>query len=157
MRFAEKLVRIVARIVRKRKPCTGNSANVCAARCRSFSKQASEFSSPLTTRVFSALRRRLFRLPPRTSTPSLRKCPREERTKHPTTKASNGHAWARQLRVCIPVERFAFPWAVAIEIQTPSMVRDYFNPELRKVMAVNRRLRQITVKFEVREGDVPAL
>lgn len=39
----------------------------------------------------------------------------------------------------------------------PSMLRDYFNPKLRKVMPVHRRLRQITVKFEVEENYVPAL
>jgi len=39
----------------------------------------------------------------------------------------------------------------------PSMLRDYFNPKLHKVMPVHRQLRQITVKFEVDTVDVPAL
>lgn len=39
----------------------------------------------------------------------------------------------------------------------PSMLRDYFHPELHKVMPVHRRLRQITVKFQVDEAHVPAL
>ena len=39
----------------------------------------------------------------------------------------------------------------------PSMLKDYFNPTLHKVMPVHRRLRQITVKFEVEENYVPAL
>jgi hypothetical protein len=39
----------------------------------------------------------------------------------------------------------------------PSMLRDYFNPRLHKVMTVHRRLRQVTVKFEVEESYVPAL
>jgi hypothetical protein len=39
----------------------------------------------------------------------------------------------------------------------PSMLRDYFNPKLRKVMPVHRRLLQLTVKFEVEEAQVPAL
>jgi hypothetical protein len=39
----------------------------------------------------------------------------------------------------------------------PPMLRDYFNPRLRKVMLVHRQLRQITVKFEVEEGFAPAM
>ncbi|MCI0338310.1 MAG: hypothetical protein L0226_12075 [Acidobacteria bacterium] len=39
----------------------------------------------------------------------------------------------------------------------PPMLRDYFNPQLRKVMLVHRQLRQITVKFEVEEGFAPAM
>jgi len=39
----------------------------------------------------------------------------------------------------------------------PSMLKDYFDPRLHKVMAVHRQLRQITVKFEVDEAHVPAL
>ncbi|HEV3410178.1 MAG TPA: hypothetical protein VG095_07780 [Chthoniobacterales bacterium] len=39
----------------------------------------------------------------------------------------------------------------------PSMLKDYFNPELRRVMPVHRRLKQITVKFEVDDVFVPAL
>ena len=39
----------------------------------------------------------------------------------------------------------------------PSMLKDYFNPRLRKVVPVHRRLRQVTVKFEVNEVYVPAL
>jgi len=37
------------------------------------------------------------------------------------------------------------------------MLRDYFNPRLRKVMPVHRQLRQITVKFEVEESFAPAM
>lgn len=39
----------------------------------------------------------------------------------------------------------------------PSMLTDYFNPKLHKVMPVHRRLRQITVKFDIDETYVPAL
>lgn len=39
----------------------------------------------------------------------------------------------------------------------PAMLRDYFNPQLHVVMPVRRRLRQITVRFEVEEDYVPAL
>ena len=39
----------------------------------------------------------------------------------------------------------------------PSMLKDYFNPKLHKVMRVHRQLRQITVKFEVDQEYVPAL
>ena len=38
----------------------------------------------------------------------------------------------------------------------PSMLIDYFNPRLRKVMPVHRQLRQVTVKFEIDEAYVPA-
>jgi len=38
----------------------------------------------------------------------------------------------------------------------PSMLKDYFNPQLRKIVPVCRRLRQVTVKFEVDEAYVPA-
>ena len=39
----------------------------------------------------------------------------------------------------------------------PPMVKDYFNPRLRKVMPVYRRLRQITIKYDITETFVPAL
>jgi hypothetical protein len=39
----------------------------------------------------------------------------------------------------------------------PSMLKDYLNPKLRKVLPVHRRLKQITVKFEVSEVSIPAL
>jgi hypothetical protein len=39
----------------------------------------------------------------------------------------------------------------------PPMLKDYFNPRLHRVMAVHRRLRQITVRFEIEENYVPAL
>jgi len=38
----------------------------------------------------------------------------------------------------------------------PMMLKDYFDPRLYKVMQVHRRLRQITVKFEVDEAFIPA-
>jgi hypothetical protein len=37
----------------------------------------------------------------------------------------------------------------------PMMLRDYFHPKLRKIMPVHRRLRQVTVRFEVEEQYVP--
>ncbi len=37
----------------------------------------------------------------------------------------------------------------------PMMLRDYFLPKLHKVMPVHRRLRQVTVRFEVEEQYVP--
>jgi len=44
-----------------------------------------------------------------------------------------------------------------LEHPRPSMLRDYFNPKLHKVMPVHRQLRQITIKFEVDQEYVPAL
>ena len=38
----------------------------------------------------------------------------------------------------------------------PSMLKDYFNPLLHKIMPVHRRLRQVTLRFEVEETFVPA-
>jgi hypothetical protein len=39
----------------------------------------------------------------------------------------------------------------------PPLLKDYFDPKLRKIAPVRRRLRQVTVKFEVDEAFVPAL
>ena len=39
----------------------------------------------------------------------------------------------------------------------PPMLKDYFNPQLRMVLPVHRRLRQVTVRFEIEEDFVPAL
>ncbi len=39
----------------------------------------------------------------------------------------------------------------------PAMLPDYFNPELRKTLKVNRRLREITVRFSFEESDIPAM
>jgi hypothetical protein len=39
----------------------------------------------------------------------------------------------------------------------PMMLKDYFDPRLHKVMPVHRRIRQITVKFQVDEAFIPAL
>jgi len=39
----------------------------------------------------------------------------------------------------------------------PSMLMDYFNPKLHKVMPVRRQLRQVTIKFVVEEINVPML
>jgi hypothetical protein len=39
----------------------------------------------------------------------------------------------------------------------PMMLKDYFNPKLRKVLPVHRRTRQVIVKFEVDDGFAPAL
>lgn len=39
----------------------------------------------------------------------------------------------------------------------PSMLKDYFHPLLHKVMPVHRRQHQVTVRFEVDEGFLPAL
>jgi hypothetical protein len=39
----------------------------------------------------------------------------------------------------------------------PTMLRDYFNPKLYKVMPVRHRLRQVTVRFQFEENSVPAL
>jgi hypothetical protein len=39
----------------------------------------------------------------------------------------------------------------------PPMLKDYFDPRLRKVMPVRRRWRQVTVKFEIDQAFIPEL
>lgn len=37
----------------------------------------------------------------------------------------------------------------------PSMLKDYFNPKLRKVLPVHKRLKQVTVRISVKENYIP--
>jgi hypothetical protein len=39
----------------------------------------------------------------------------------------------------------------------PSMLRDYFDPELRKIIPCTRRLRQVRLKYTTDESDLPAV
>jgi len=39
----------------------------------------------------------------------------------------------------------------------PLILKDYFNPKLRKIIPIHRRLRQVTIKFETDEAYVPAV
>jgi hypothetical protein len=39
----------------------------------------------------------------------------------------------------------------------PPMLKDYFDPKLHKVIEVERRIRQVTVTFEVKESYIPAI
>jgi hypothetical protein len=39
----------------------------------------------------------------------------------------------------------------------PSMLKDYFDPEIHTILPAFRRVRQITLKFEIEENAVPAL
>ena len=39
----------------------------------------------------------------------------------------------------------------------PMMLKDYFDPRLRKILPVHRRTRQVVVKFEIDDGFVPAI
>jgi len=45
----------------------------------------------------------------------------------------------------------------ARSVKRPPILKDYFDPKLRKLIAVIRRLRQVIVKFQVDEGYVPAM
>jgi hypothetical protein len=38
----------------------------------------------------------------------------------------------------------------------PALLKDYFDPKLRKVVPVTRHMRQVTVKFQVDEAYVPS-
>jgi hypothetical protein len=40
--------------------------------------------------------------------------------------------------------------------QRPSMLKDYFNPHLRKVIRAHHKARQVTVRFSIEESQVPA-
>ncbi|MGQ0833898.1 MAG: hypothetical protein ACT4O5_03095, partial [Gammaproteobacteria bacterium] len=44
-----------------------------------------------------------------------------------------------------------------LKARRPSMLNDYFNPKLRKVIRAHRQLRQVKVRFSVSEYFVPAL
>ena len=44
-----------------------------------------------------------------------------------------------------------------LEHPRPPMLKDYFDPELRLVLLAQRRVRQVTVRFQVEECFVPAL
>jgi hypothetical protein len=46
---------------------------------------------------------------------------------------------------------------VFVKQPRPPLLKDYFDPALRKIIPVIRRLRQVTVKFQVDEAYVPAL
>jgi len=37
------------------------------------------------------------------------------------------------------------------------MLKDYFDPRLRKILPVHKRTRQVTVTFEIDDGFLPAL
>lgn len=39
----------------------------------------------------------------------------------------------------------------------PMMLKDYFDPRLRKILPVHKRTRQVTVKFEIDDGFLPAI
>src|ERR1051325_6902849 len=45
---------------------------------------------------------------------------------------------------------------VFVKTPRPPLLKDYFDPNLRKIVPVIRRLRQVTVKFQVDEAYVPA-
>jgi hypothetical protein len=63
---------------------------------------------------------------------------------------------AEELEVVASSEVHAKP-DLYLKHPRPPMLRDYFNPRMRKVMLVHRQLRQITVKFEVEESFAPAM
>jgi hypothetical protein len=44
-----------------------------------------------------------------------------------------------------------------LEHPRPALLKDYFDPRLRIVFPSRRRLRQVTVRFQVEEGWVPAV
>lgn len=44
-----------------------------------------------------------------------------------------------------------------LEHPRPAMLPDYLNPELRKLLKVSKRLREISVRFSFEESDIPAL
>lgn len=67
------------------------------------------------------------------------------------------HVYSREELNVIASSAVAERPDVFIGQKRPPMLKDYFDPKLRKLIPVIRRLRQVTVKFQVDEGYVPAM
>ena len=67
------------------------------------------------------------------------------------------HASTRaELEVVAPSEVAHSP-DTYLKARRPALLKDYFDPRLHTVMPVHRRQHQVTVRFEVEEGFLPAL
>src|ERR1051325_1302388 len=67
------------------------------------------------------------------------------------------HVYSREELNVIASSAVAERPDVFVGLKRPPMLQDYFDPKLRKILPVIRRLRQVTVKFQVDEGYVPAM
>ena len=67
------------------------------------------------------------------------------------------HVYSREELNLIASSAVAARPDVFVGQKRPPMLKDYFDPKLRKIIPVIRRLRQVTVKFQVDEGYVPAM
>ena len=67
------------------------------------------------------------------------------------------HVYSREELNVIASSAVAARPDVFVGQKRPPMLKDYFDPKLRKIIPVIRRLRQVTVKFQVDEGYVPAM
>jgi hypothetical protein len=67
------------------------------------------------------------------------------------------HAGSREAVDVVAAQEVRRDPDLYLKTPRPSMLKDYFNPELHMVLPVYRRLRQITVRFEVEENAVPAM
>jgi len=67
------------------------------------------------------------------------------------------HAYSREELNAIAASAVAERPDAFVGQKRPPMLKDYFDPKLRKIVPVIRRLRQVTVNFQVDEGYVPAM
>ncbi|HKV70199.1 MAG TPA: hypothetical protein VJN62_03085 [Gemmatimonadales bacterium] len=67
------------------------------------------------------------------------------------------HALAPEEIEAVASTRVNDDGALYLEHPRPPMLQDYLDPRLHYLMAVRRRVRQVTVRFQVEEDDVPAL
>ncbi len=67
------------------------------------------------------------------------------------------HVYSREELNVVAASAVAERPDVFVKQPRPPLLKDYFDPKLRKIIPVIRRLRQVTVKFQVDEAYVPAL
>ena len=66
------------------------------------------------------------------------------------------HVYSREELNVVASDAVAERPDVFVGRKRPPMLKDYFDPKLRKILPVVRRLRQVTVKFQTDEAYVPA-
>jgi len=66
------------------------------------------------------------------------------------------HVYSREELNVVASDAVAERPDVFVSHKRPPMLKDYFDPNLRKILPVIRRLRQVTVKFQTDEAYVPA-
>jgi len=67
------------------------------------------------------------------------------------------HVYSREELNVVASDAVAERPDVFVGHKRPPMLKDYFDPKLRQILPVIRRLRQVTLKFQVEESYVPAV